>query len=83
MNSVLAARAGGPVAFVGEGRSDRFAALYADVVFAKDVLVDVARTDGVPFLPWDTFDDVRETLETLDVMPGPVGGERCPGWRLP
>ncbi|HLA92522.1 MAG TPA: HAD-IB family phosphatase [Actinomycetota bacterium] len=83
MNAVLAARAGGPVAFVGEGRSDRYAALYADVVFAKDVLVDVARADRVAFLHWDTFDDVRGALETLDELPGPVGGERCPGWRLP
>jgi hypothetical protein len=77
MNAVLAARAGGPVAFVGEGRSDRFAALYADVVFAKDVLVEVARDDGVPFLPWEDFD--AGALETLD-EPRPVGGEA--GWRL-
>ena len=83
MNAVFTARGRGPVAFVGEGPSDRFAALYADVVFAKDVLVDIARRDGVPFLPWNDFDDVRSRLESIDVTPGPIGTERCPGWRLP
>ena len=29
----------GPVAFVGEGQSDRYGALYSDIVFAKDALV--------------------------------------------
>jgi 2-hydroxy-3-keto-5-methylthiopentenyl-1-phosphate phosphatase len=82
MNAVLRARGRGHVAFVGEGQSDRYAALYADVVFAKDVLVGIALADGVSFLPWDTFDDVRDALAELDTVPGPVGGEHCPGWRL-
>jgi len=83
MNAVLEARARGPVAFVGEGASDRYGALYADVAFAKDRLVGIATGDGVPFLPWATFDDVRRHLEALEVTPGPVGRERCPGWRTP
>ncbi len=83
MNAVLAARARGSVAFVGEGASDRYGALYADVAFAKDRLVGIATADGVPFLLWETFDDVRAHLETLDVVPGSVGRERCPGWRTP
>ncbi|MGH2635699.1 MAG: HAD-IB family phosphatase [Actinomycetota bacterium] len=81
MNAVFAARERGLVAFVGEGSSDRYGALYSDVVFAKDRLVEIARADGVQFLPWETFDDVRRALETLEEVPGPVGGERCPGWR--
>jgi 2-hydroxy-3-keto-5-methylthiopentenyl-1-phosphate phosphatase len=83
MNTVLAARTRGAVAFVGEGASDRYGALYADVAFAKDQLVDIAGRDGVPFLAWDNFDDVRRHLEALETIPGPVGGERCPGWRTP
>jgi 2-hydroxy-3-keto-5-methylthiopentenyl-1-phosphate phosphatase len=83
MNAVLEARSPGAVAFVGEGSSDRYGALYADVVFAKDRLVEIATTDGVPFLPWDSFDDVRRAIETLDAVPGPTWGSRCPGWRLP
>jgi 2-hydroxy-3-keto-5-methylthiopentenyl-1-phosphate phosphatase len=83
MSAVLAARARGSVAFVGEGASDRYGALYADVAFAKDRLVDIASADGVPFVAWETFDDVRRELVALRSVPGPVGGERCPGWRTP
>lgn len=81
MGAVLGARQYGSVAFVGDGASDRYGALYADVVFAKDALVEIARADDVPFLPWGSFDDVRVQLEGLLEVPGPVGGERCPGWR--
>ena len=73
----------GPVAFVGEGQSDRYGALYSDIVFAKDALAPICQQDGVPFLPWDTFDDVRNALETLASLPGPVDPERCLGWKTP
>jgi 2-hydroxy-3-keto-5-methylthiopentenyl-1-phosphate phosphatase len=69
----------GPVAFVGEGQSDRYGALYSDVVFAKDALVRICEQDAVPFHLWETFDDVRDALETMGSLPGPVGGERCVG----
>ncbi|HZP90367.1 MAG TPA: HAD-IB family phosphatase [Actinomycetota bacterium] len=73
----------GSVAFVGEGQSDRYGALYSDVVFAKDHLAEICRADGVPFLPWRTFDDVREALESMEHAPGALDPERCPGWRTP
>jgi 2-hydroxy-3-keto-5-methylthiopentenyl-1-phosphate phosphatase len=73
----------GPVAFIGEGASDRYGALYADIVFAKDVLPSYCRADGVPFVDWTNFDDVRRTLEDAGSLPGPVAPIRCPGWRLP
>ncbi len=78
MRAVLEAPS--PVAFVGEGSSDRYGALYADLVFAKDVLVSWCERDGVPFLPWNDFEDVRRVLETLTDLPGPVAPVRCPGW---
>jgi 2,3-diketo-5-methylthio-1-phosphopentane phosphatase len=81
MAAVLNARALGPVAYVGDGGSDRFGAIYSDVVFAKDALVDIAKADGVPFLEWRTFDDVRHQLERLEEIPGAIGAQRCPGWR--
>ena len=71
----------GPVAFVGDGQSDRYGALYSDVVFAKDTLIPICEQDGVPFTPWATFDDVREALEATRALPEPIGAERCPGWR--
>jgi 2-hydroxy-3-keto-5-methylthiopentenyl-1-phosphate phosphatase len=82
MNAVFAARRRGAVAFVGEGPSDRYGSLYSDVVFAKDALVEIARRDGVPLLRWNDFDDVRRGLEALEHLPGPTGGDRCPGWRV-
>jgi 2-hydroxy-3-keto-5-methylthiopentenyl-1-phosphate phosphatase len=72
----------GLIAFVGEGQSDRYGALYSDLVFAKDALVEICEQDGVPYRPWETFDDVRAALEAADAIPGPVGPERCPGWRI-
>jgi 2-hydroxy-3-keto-5-methylthiopentenyl-1-phosphate phosphatase len=73
----------GSVAFIGEGQSDRYGALYSDIVFAKEDLVRICEQDGVPFLPWTDFDDVREMLEGPQPVPGAVAPERCPGWRLP
>jgi len=84
MRAVLEARAPGrPVAFVGEGASDRYGALYADITFAKDALVDHCRRDGVAFVPWESFDDVRRHLEAATELPGSVEPARCPGWLLP
>jgi 2,3-diketo-5-methylthio-1-phosphopentane phosphatase len=71
----------GPVAFVGEGQSDRYGALYSDIVFAKDALVEICEQDGVPYRAWETFDDVLDSLEAADELPGAIGPERCPGWR--
>ena len=70
----------GTVAFVGEGHTDRYGALYADIVFAKKQLPEICRADGVPFIEWRTFDDVRAALEAMDAAPGPIAPARCPGW---
>jgi len=71
----------GAVAFVGEGQSDRYGALYSDLVFAKKDLVRICREDGVPYREWETFDDVRTALASTNHLAGPVSPERCPGWR--
>ena len=68
------------VAFVGDGPSDRFGALYSDMTFAKGDLVDSCIRDGVPYVAWNDFDDVRRTLETASDPPGPVAPIQCPGW---
>ena len=71
------------MAFVGDGHSDRFGALYADVVFAKRYLAEYCRDEGVPFVEWETFDDVRAAVESGLDVPGPVHPARCPGWTVP
>ena len=49
----------------------------------SDALVAWCEHDGVPFVPWEDFDDVRSRLEAALPLPGAVAPERCPGWRLP
>lgn len=51
-----------PVAFVGDGYSDRCAALAADRVFARDGLARWLRGRGVPFEPFDDLRDVAAAL---------------------
>jgi 2,3-diketo-5-methylthio-1-phosphopentane phosphatase len=47
---------------IGDGASDRKAALLADVVFAKDGLASWCNTFGVPALPFVTLADVHRAL---------------------
>ena len=54
--------AGRAVVFVGDGESDRYAAAYSDLIFAKDELIDVCRSQGWEFKPWNDFDEVRSWL---------------------
>lgn len=57
---VRAHEAGGRVViFVGDGQSDRYAAHHADVVWAKDALLDWGRATGRDFLPWERFADIE------------------------
>jgi 2-hydroxy-3-keto-5-methylthiopentenyl-1-phosphate phosphatase len=53
------------------------------VTFAKLGLVAHCERDGVPFVPWTDFDDVRRWLESEEALPGPVTPEPCPGWTVP
>ena len=73
----------GSVAFVGEGHSDRYGALYADLVFATKHLAEICGRAGVPFIRWDTFDDVRQGLEGVAGSPGARNPAVCPGWTIP
>ena len=65
---VLAHQAAGrAVVFVGDGESDRYAAGYADVVFAKRALVPICVEAGWPFRRWTEFSEIDAWLAaTLD-----------------
>jgi 2-hydroxy-3-keto-5-methylthiopentenyl-1-phosphate phosphatase len=56
-------RAGRAVAFVGDGESDRYAAGYADVIFAKRALVPICLAAGWPFNRWTEFAEIDDWLE--------------------
>ena len=73
----------GPVAFIGDGVSDRFAALYADVVFAKRELPSICEATGIAYRPWEDFADVRAWLESGELLPTSPAPILCPGWTLP
>jgi 2,3-diketo-5-methylthio-1-phosphopentane phosphatase len=47
---------------IGDGASDRKAALLADLVFAKDALASWCGAFGIDFVPFETLDDVRRVL---------------------
>lgn len=84
MQAVLDARERGQVAFVGDGVSDRFAALYADLVFAKGSLPRYCDDHGVAYRPWVDFQDVRRALQaSADLTHAPVAPAICPGWTEP
>ena len=80
-NRVLAHQAAGRrVVFVGDGESDRFAAGYADLVFAKHSLLRFCLERGWPFERWTAFSEIQRWLdEQLAAfasdpasLPGPV-----------
>jgi len=61
---VLAHQAAGrTVAFVGDGESDRYAAAYSDVIFAKRALIALCRKEGWSFTEWHDFAELREWLD--------------------
>jgi 2,3-diketo-5-methylthio-1-phosphopentane phosphatase len=64
---VLAHQAAGrAVVFIGDGESDRYAAGYSDIVWAKRSLVRICLEAGWPFLRWTEFREIEEWLaETL------------------
>jgi 2-hydroxy-3-keto-5-methylthiopentenyl-1-phosphate phosphatase len=72
--------AGRAVAFIGDGESDRYAAGYADVVWAKRSLVKICIEAGWPFRRWTEFAEIdawlARTLEAWRADPGSLPGPR-------
>jgi 2,3-diketo-5-methylthio-1-phosphopentane phosphatase len=63
--AAVAPRPRGGTVYVGDGRSDFCVSAQADLLFAKGVLADHARDASRPYLPFDTFHDVKRTLAGL------------------
>jgi 2-hydroxy-3-keto-5-methylthiopentenyl-1-phosphate phosphatase len=57
-----AQRRGRTAVLIGDGASDRQAALLADVVFAKGTLASWCSNSGVAYTRFDALDDVRRVL---------------------
>jgi 2,3-diketo-5-methylthio-1-phosphopentane phosphatase len=56
---------GETMVFVGDGRSDFCVSARADILFAKGALAAHAESHERPYLPFDTFHDVRCALDIL------------------
>jgi 2-hydroxy-3-keto-5-methylthiopentenyl-1-phosphate phosphatase len=64
-NRVLAHQAAGrAVVFIGDGESDRYAAGYSDIVWAKRALVRICLEAGWEFRRWTEFAEIEAWLET-------------------
>lgn len=63
---VLAHQAAGrAVVFIGDGESDRYAAGYSDLVFAKHSLLGLCVSNGWPFRRWAEFTEIDAWLATV------------------
>ena len=87
---VLAYRAAGRrVLFIGDGESDRYAAGYSDIVFAKRSLERICLEAGWPFHRWTAFSEIETWLVDLLATwradadhPGPGPARRTASERL-
>ena len=80
-NRVLGHQAAGrAVLFIGDGESDRYAAGYSDLVFAKRSLITICEGHGWRFERWGRFADIEAWLANrlAAVEPGAPILERTP-----
>jgi 2,3-diketo-5-methylthio-1-phosphopentane phosphatase len=71
--------AGRAVVFIGDGASDRYAAGYADVVFAKHALLRLCAENGWPFRRWTEFVEIDAWLAgVIDAWRSDPATERLP-----
>jgi 2-hydroxy-3-keto-5-methylthiopentenyl-1-phosphate phosphatase len=81
-NRVLAHQAAGrAVVFIGDGESDRYAAGYSDVVWAKRSLVRICLEAGWTFRRWTAFAEIdvwlAEVLAAWETDPATLSGPRA------
>ena len=78
---VLAYQASGrTVVFIGDGESDRYAAGYSDVIFAKHALIRLCLEAGWPFRRWTEFAEIEawlaDAVAAWSVDPGSAAAPR-------
>jgi len=67
-HDVRARHDGETLVLVGDGVSDRCVARMVEVVFARSHLARDLTADGVPFVPFEDFNEVREALEARTTL---------------
>ena len=53
------------IVYVGEGYSDRCPVRFADVIFAKDDLLQYCRKENIPHYEYATFADIQRRMQDL------------------
>ena len=51
--------------FVGDGNSDKYTIQYCDFIFAKNDLLKFCERERISYLPFNNFDDVKQTMKKL------------------
>ena len=51
--------------YIGDGNSDKDAAQYCDLIFAKDGLLKFCELNRISFFPYKNFNDISETIRKL------------------
>lgn len=70
---------GSKVVYIGDGRSDREAALEADLVFAKNGLADYCQEQGIKALHFNNFSDICNQVSTwLEMVKNEPAEDRPP-----
>jgi 2,3-diketo-5-methylthio-1-phosphopentane phosphatase len=55
----------GKVIFVGDGTTDECVSRKADILFARDKLLDICRNEGRYCIPWENWFEVLEKLKDI------------------
>jgi 2-hydroxy-3-keto-5-methylthiopentenyl-1-phosphate phosphatase len=63
-----------PVIFIGDGLSDRFAVEEADVVFARDKLLEYCREHRLACSAFETFGEIEQQFFAVSGQPSVVSG---------
>lgn len=50
------------VIFVGDGWTDKCVSRVADIIFAKEELLDYCRENNIQCIPWEDFNDINKIL---------------------
>jgi 2-hydroxy-3-keto-5-methylthiopentenyl-1-phosphate phosphatase len=69
---------GAPAIFIGDGLSDRYAAMAADLVFAKDTLAGFCEKRAIAYTPYDNLATIAGILEER-LRPGRTIQPTVPG----
>jgi len=74
-NLLLYAGKNSIILYIGDGRSDRCPAKYADVVFAKGYLLNFCKEEKLPYIAFKTLKDVYNCLKKAHY---PSRADPCP-----